>query len=165
MDHPLLTGSGHSRADWEKAAADVLRKRGRMAPEDPDDVVWRKLTRTTLDGIEVPPLALPDDLRGLPDTGLPGAAPFTRGSLPTPPEHGWDVRSHLADPDPTRAAADALLDLENGVAACCRREKHVPARHLVQLRRDLRSQLCHLGFELLDARSSRVLVEEQLAEP
>ena len=114
---PLLTGGEHGRVDWEKAAAAVLRKAGRMGSDDPDDVVWRKLTRTTLDGIEVPPLGLPEDVEGLPDAGVPGAAPYTRGSALTPPEHGWDVRAHLADPDPERAAADALLDLENGVTS------------------------------------------------
>src|SRR5215207_8399127 len=105
---PPLTGGPHRRADWEKAAADVLRKSGRMSPDDPDDLVWRKLTRTTLDGIEVPPLGVGEDVQGLPDTGVPGAAPYTRGAALTPTVHGWDVRAHLADPDP--AAADAVLD-------------------------------------------------------
>ncbi len=120
VDQPLLTpaeqGGGPGRAEWERAAAAVLRKAGRMAPEDPDDQVWRVLTRTTLDGIDVPPLGVPEDLRGLPDTGAPGAAPYTRGARSTP-EDGWDVRAHLAEPDPRRAAADALLDLENGVTS------------------------------------------------
>ena len=117
MDQPLLTGGTHGRAAWEKAAADVLRKAGRLGPEDPDDLAWRTLTRTTLDGIEVPPLGTPDDVRGLPDTGLPGHPPYTRGSTASPSPHGWDVRAHLADPDPDRAAADALVDLENGVTS------------------------------------------------
>ncbi len=113
----LLTGGPHRRADWEKAAADVLRTSGRMGPEDPDDLVWQKLTRTTLDGIEVPPLGVADDLEGMPGTGVPGAVPYTRGAALTPPDQGWDVRAHLAEPDPARAAADALLDLENGVTS------------------------------------------------
>ena len=117
MDQPLLTGGAHDRAAWERAAADVLRKAGRLAPTDPDDLVWRTLTRTTLDGIEVPPLSTPDDVRGLPDTGLPGHPPYTRGSTATPSPDGWDVRAHLAEPDPGRAAADALADLEGGVTS------------------------------------------------
>ena len=43
MDQPLLTGGGHRRADWERAAAAVLRRTGRMTPEDPDDLVWHTL--------------------------------------------------------------------------------------------------------------------------
>ena len=116
-EQPLLTGGEHRRADWEAAAAAVLRRAGRMGDDDPDDAVWAKLTRTTLDGIEVPPLGIPEDLEGLPSAGVPGAAPYTRGSVLTPPEHGWDVRAHLADPDPDRAAADAVIDLENGVTS------------------------------------------------
>ena len=117
MDQPLLTGGAHGRVEWERAAADVLRRAGRLAPEDLDDLVWRTLTRTTLDGIEVPPLGTPEDVRELPDTGLPGHPPYTRGSTATPAPTGWDVRAHLADPDPDRAAADALVDLENGVTS------------------------------------------------
>src|SRR3712207_5353323 len=113
----LLTGGGHLRADWEKAAAGVLRKAGRMGADDPDDLVWRKLTRTTLDGIEVPPLGVRDDLDGLADPGLPGAPPYAGGSAPARSERGGDVRARLADPDPGRAAADALLDLGNGVTS------------------------------------------------
>ena len=35
-----------SRADWEKAAAAVLRKARRLTDDDPDSEVWQKLTRT-----------------------------------------------------------------------------------------------------------------------
>jgi len=43
-------------ADWEKGAAAVLRKARRLGDDDPDDLVWSKLTRTTLDGIGITPL-------------------------------------------------------------------------------------------------------------
>ncbi|WP_148571169.1 methylmalonyl-CoA mutase family protein [Nocardioides caldifontis] len=108
---------GRERARWEKAAADVLRKAGRMKAEDPDSLVWEKLTRTTLDGIEIAPLGTVESLDGLPDAGLPGAAPYTRGSAVSRTEQGWDVRAHLADPDAAQAAAAALDDLENGVTS------------------------------------------------
>ena len=49
----------HSAAEWEHAAAAVLRKARRLGAEDSDSLVWEKLTRTTLDGIEVPPLGTP----------------------------------------------------------------------------------------------------------
>jgi methylmalonyl-CoA mutase len=119
MEHLSLLGSSSEagREQWEKAAADVLRKSGRMKSDDPDALVWSKLTRTTLDGIEIKPLGTPASLDGLPDTGAPGAAPYTRGVAVTPSEHGWDVRAHLADPDPASAAEAALLDLENGVTS------------------------------------------------
>ena len=105
------------RAAWEKAAADVLRKAGRMKTEDPDSLVWEKLTRTTLDGLAVPPLATPETVQDVPDPGQPGQAPYTRGSGVSRPEAGWDIRAHLADPDAKQAAADAITDLENGVTS------------------------------------------------
>ena len=123
MEHLSLLADGQQhdptqeRARWEKAAADVLRKSGRMTPDDPDHLVWQKLTRTTLDGVEVSPLGTPDSLEGLAPTGLPGQAPYTRGAAVTRPQEGWDVRAHLADPDAKQANTDALLDLENGVTS------------------------------------------------
>lgn len=123
MEHLSLLADGQDhdraleRARWEKAAADVLRKTGRMTPEDPDALVWDKLTRTTLDGIAVPPLGTPETVADVAPAGLPGTAPYTRGSRAVPAEDGWDVRAHLADPDPARAAEDALTDLENGVTS------------------------------------------------
>ncbi|MGH3424910.1 MAG: methylmalonyl-CoA mutase, partial [Nocardioidaceae bacterium] len=50
----------HTRAVWEKAAADALRKSGRLADDDPDDAVWAALAGRTPDGIEVPPLGTPE---------------------------------------------------------------------------------------------------------
>ena len=123
MEHLSLLADGQDhdpaaeRARWEKAAADVLRKSGRMTADDPDALVWQKLTRTTLDGVAVAPLATPDTLEGLPPVGLPGQAPVTRGAAVTRPQEGWDIRAHLGDPDAKQAAADALLDLENGVTS------------------------------------------------
>ena len=119
MEHLSLLAGGqeHTREEWEKAAADVLRKSGRMKADDPDSLVWDKLSRTTLDGLGVTPLGTPESLAGLSDRGLPGSAPYTRGSTATRPEEGWDVRANLADPDARQAAADALLDLENGVTS------------------------------------------------
>ena len=51
-------------ADWEAAAAAVLRKAKRLGDDDADALVWEKLTRTTLDGIELTPLGTPDLLGG-----------------------------------------------------------------------------------------------------
>jgi methylmalonyl-CoA mutase len=123
MEHLSLLADGQQhdrgseRARWEKAAADVLRKSGRMRTEDPDDLVWQKLTRTTLDGVEIAPLGTRETAAGLPEAGAPGRAPYVRGSAMSRSEEGWDVRAHLADPDPALAAEAALTDLENGVTS------------------------------------------------
>jgi methylmalonyl-CoA mutase len=116
MEHLSLLAGGreHSTAEWEKAAADVLRKAGRMTADDPDALVWEKLTRTTLDRVAVPPLGTPETVAGLPATGEPGTAPYVRGTVVSRPEEGWDVRTHVGDPDPAVAAQAALDDLENG---------------------------------------------------
>ena len=115
----LLAGASRAatREDWEKAAADVLRKSGRMKADDPDALVWEKLTRITLDGIEVPPLGTPELVVGVPAPGIPGQAPYTRGARLSSPEEGWDVRAHVADGDAQRSAADVITDLENGVTS------------------------------------------------
>ncbi|MDX6325423.1 MAG: methylmalonyl-CoA mutase [Nocardioidaceae bacterium] len=119
MEHLSLLAGGqeHSRAEWEKVAADVLRRSGRMKPEEPDSLVWRKLTRTTLDGIEIAPLGTPESVADLPTTGAPGQAPYTRGAALSRPDQGWDIRTHVGDPDAGIAATAALDDLENGATS------------------------------------------------
>ncbi|GAW50842.1 MULTISPECIES: methylmalonyl-CoA mutase family protein [unclassified Nocardioides] len=86
-------------ADWEKQAAAVLRKAKRLGEDDPDDLVWAKLTRTTLDGIDVTPLGTPDLLDDLQTSGRP-----TRAG-------DWDIRSQVSTNE------DALVDLEGGVTS------------------------------------------------
>jgi methylmalonyl-CoA mutase len=85
-----------SRADWEAAAAAVLRKSRRLGHDDPDSAVWEALTRTTYDGIGIPPL------------GTPGPHGLVR------PERtgAWDVRTqNHGDNDA------ALHDLEHGATS------------------------------------------------
>jgi methylmalonyl-CoA mutase len=101
----LLSGPAHTQADWEKLAAAVLRKSKRLGADDPDEAVWARLTRTTLDGIAVTPLGTPDSLAGLTTQGRP-----TRVGA-------WDVRSCFADPDSAAARSAMLTDLENGVTS------------------------------------------------
>ncbi len=117
---PLAEGLEPSREEWEKATAAVLRKSRRLADDAPDSDVWGALATTTLDGISVSPLGTPALSRELPDPGLPGQAPFTRGAsalrgLDGDAGGGWDVRGWFADPDAERTAADVTTDLENGV--------------------------------------------------
>src|SRR5688572_13709390 len=99
-------------ADWEQQAAAVLRKSRRMSDEDPDDLVWQKLTRTTLDGIAVTPLGTRSLLDDLETTGRP-----TRAG-------DWDVRAHLDARDAKLANEEALVDLNGGVTSLWLRVDH-----------------------------------------
>lgn len=92
----------HSQRDWEHAAAGVLRKGGRLGPDDPDTDVWRKLARTTLDPVTVPPLGLSTPSRFVPRVEGRGA-------------RDWDIRALLADPQ--TSAANALGELEGGATS------------------------------------------------
>lgn len=94
----------HSAAEWERAAAAVLRKARRLGAEDSDSLVWEKLTRTTLDGLDVPPLGTPALATGLTTAGRP------------PRVGSWDVRVPVSGQAPD-ANRDALVDLENGATS------------------------------------------------
>jgi methylmalonyl-CoA mutase len=115
VDVPLSKGLEHTLDEWENATAAVLRKARKLADDAPDSDVWSKLATTTLDGISVTPLGTPALTRDLADGGLPGQAPFTRGSTAARELDGWDVRAWFADPDVERTAKDVVTDLENGV--------------------------------------------------
>jgi methylmalonyl-CoA mutase len=115
VEVPLSKGLEHSQDEWEKATAAVLRKSRRLAEDAPDSQVWDVLSTTTLDGISVTPLGTPRLSDGLPDGGLPGQAPFTRGATAARELDGWDVRAWFTDPDVERTAKDVMTDLENGV--------------------------------------------------
>lgn len=115
VDVPLSKGLEHTLHEWETATAAVLRKARKLADDAPDSDVWHKLATTTLDGITVTPLGTPALSRDLGDGGLPGQAPFTRGSTAARELDGWDVRAWFADPDVERTAKDVVTDLENGV--------------------------------------------------
>lgn len=95
----------HDRAEWEAAAAAVLRKARRMAQDDPDEQVWEKLTRTTLEGIGITPLGTPHLLDGLVTAGRP-----TRTGE-------WDIRAHLAVTDAKTDNETLLTDLEGGATS------------------------------------------------
>ena len=74
----------HTRKDWERETAKALRKARRMSDDDPDALVWDKLTRSSLDAIALPPLGTPALLEDLQTAGRP-----TRAGE-------WDIRSFLA---------------------------------------------------------------------
>jgi methylmalonyl-CoA mutase len=94
---------------WQRLVAGVLRKAGKDVS---DAAAGEALTTALEDGLRVRPLYNALDI--VPDPGVPGFAPFVRGSRPegnTP--GGWDIRQqHSADD------GDAVLaDLENGVTS------------------------------------------------
>jgi len=95
----------HTRDEWEATAAAVLRKARRLGEDDPDRLVWDKLTRQTLDGIGITPLGTPSDLEGVRTAGRP-----TRAGV-------WDVRARLAGADEKVLNGHALVDLEGGVTS------------------------------------------------
>lgn len=95
----------HTRADWEAAAAGVLRKAHRMSEVDDDAAVWDQLTSTTLDAVAVPPLGTPDLLDGLSTSGRP-----TR-------QGEWDIRAHHGAAAEKQVNEAALVDLEGGVTS------------------------------------------------
>jgi methylmalonyl-CoA mutase len=68
------------------------------------------------DGIDVQPLYTAEDVApGDGALGLPGAAPYVRGSAPA--NLGWDVRQHHVVTDATVANAAVLSDLERGATS------------------------------------------------
>jgi methylmalonyl-CoA mutase len=95
----------HSREDWEKAAAAVLRKSGRLREGDSDADVWDRLAVRTLDGIAVSPLGTPRLVDDVETSGRPDRA------------GDWDIRAHLTGSDARQANEAALVDLGNGVTS------------------------------------------------
>jgi methylmalonyl-CoA mutase len=76
-----------------------------------------KLRSTTVDGIQIEPLyTRAETATGADESGLPGAAPFTRGRQATAPDGGvWDIRSLVEVTDPAAANHVLLSELDGGV--------------------------------------------------
>lgn len=110
---PLANGFEPETSEWERAAAGVLRKTGRLKTDTDDAQVWEALSSETLDDITVPVLGTPRVSTQAP--ALPGQAPYTRGATAMRPEARWDTRAHFADPDRDRTIDHVATDLENGV--------------------------------------------------
>ncbi|GLY27991.1 methylmalonyl-CoA mutase subunit beta [Kineosporia sp. NBRC 101731] len=104
------------RAAWLKLVASALVKAGRMTPDQDPAEAERLLTSFTYDGIGVRPLYTQDDAIGDDVVGVPGRAPFTRGTRISPAD-GWDVRQLHLDPDPAVTHEAVMADLENGVTS------------------------------------------------
>ena len=106
---------GHTREQWERAAAAVLRKARRLRDDDADSLAWDKLARTTLDGIRVTPLGSAADLEGLATAGRPARS------------GPWDVRTYAAAADERTQHDEALADLQGGAtSAVAARDRRAP---------------------------------------
>lgn len=79
----------------------------------------KKLVSKTYDGLAIRPLYTKADWSAENDpSGLPGGAPFVRGSSVLGNAlSGWDIRQAHGHPDPATANKEILQDLENGVSS------------------------------------------------
>ncbi len=105
-----------SYEEWAEAVAKVL-NRGR--PEDkqltPEQSVGR-LTVNLVDGLTIKPMYTLEDCPE--DLGVPGVAPFTRGTTVRNGDiDSWDVRALHEDPDTSFTNKAILTDLERGVTS------------------------------------------------
>lgn len=99
---------------------------------DADEASWRglvekalkgkgpeSLERRTLDGRTMKPLYRETDYAASTDPdGVPGTAPFVRGTSEQPdPYLPWDIRQVIAHPVPATAHEELMHDLERGVSS------------------------------------------------
>lgn len=75
----------------------------------------KRLVARTADGLAIKPLYTREDAG--PEAGLPGTAPFTRGTKPVPAGLGWDITTLVETGDATAANRLVLADLEGGANA------------------------------------------------
>ncbi|MET7370706.1 methylmalonyl-CoA mutase subunit beta [Streptomyces sp. NPDC005566] len=102
-----------SHDQWQSLVEGVLRKSGK---EVTGTAAEEALSTALGDGLTARPLYTSDDVSA--DPGLPGFAPFTRGSKAAGSiAGGWDVRQRHALTDPVRLNEAVLGDLENGVTS------------------------------------------------
>src|SRR3954454_25358691 len=108
-----------TRDDWRELVAGVLRKAGREELPDPVEDALRRPVAT---GVTVAPLYTAEDAGDLPGAvGVPGLAPFVRGSrtgaavcvVPA----CWDIRQRHAHPDVATTKDAIAADLENGATS------------------------------------------------
>ncbi|MEU2027230.1 methylmalonyl-CoA mutase small subunit [Streptomyces sp. NPDC016469] len=111
---PLAAGfPDPAHEQWQSLVEGVLRKSGKDVS---GPAAEEALSTTVEDGLITRPLYTSRD--DAPDAGLPGFAPFTRGSKPEGcTTDGWGVRQRHAFTDPVRLNEAVLADLENGVTS------------------------------------------------
>ncbi|UAL28700.1 methylmalonyl-CoA mutase [Nocardioides rotundus] len=152
-------GDDHTQAEWEAAAAGVLRKAGRLDDDDPDDAVWSKLARTTLDGISVPPLGTADLLADLDAHDRP-----TRVGA-------WGIRAHHRG-DPAAVNDEMLADLAGGATSIWLTvDEQLPADRVGEALHDVHLEMAPVVLQTLAGDpmdAARALVEaigERTAAP
>ncbi|WP_040157877.1 methylmalonyl-CoA mutase small subunit [Nigerium massiliense] len=115
----LNLAGAFSKATDEQWEAEVLKVLNRGRPDDKQldiEQALKRLTATTLDGIQIPPLYTREDAEG--PLGFPGVMPFTRGSAPRTGEAiAWGVRQLHEDPDLDVTKRAVLDDLERGATS------------------------------------------------
>lgn len=115
----LTLAGGFDPATDEQWEREVLKVLNRGRPEDKLLTVGqglKRLTSTTLDGIDVGPLYTASGQDE--PLGYPGAMPFTRGSVVRTGEAvAWGVRQYHEDPDVAVTRHAILDDLERGATS------------------------------------------------
>ncbi len=95
----LQFGPSADEAEWRALVERGLKGAG-----------WDRLVGRTADGIDLKPLYREPDVRTASDeAGLPGTAPFVRGT------GGWTIRQSFAHPDPEQTNREILADFAGGV--------------------------------------------------
>lgn len=77
----------------------------------------KALVSKTYDDLTIKPLYTRNDAISPNETGAPGEAPYIRGVKTKSAETSWDIRQLLCDPEPAKANALILEDLEGGVSS------------------------------------------------
>lgn len=101
-----------TREKWEAEVLKVLNRRRPPGTELTLEKGMSRLRTTTVDGLVIEPLYTEADAPAL---GVPGQAPFTRGSeLRKGEVSAWDIRQLHEDPNVTTTNAAVLEDLKAG---------------------------------------------------
>lgn len=77
----------------------------------------KRMVSRTADGLRIEPLYTRADALAGSEAAHPGAAPFTRGTRPTPSGLGWDIASMCFESDPAKANAVILEELGGGATS------------------------------------------------
>ena len=105
-----------SQADWEKEVLKVLNRRRPEGKELNIEQAYKRLTSTTVDGLEIKPLYTKDD--GVEELGYPGVFPFVRGAtIRDGGTTAWHVAQLHEHPNPETSKKAVLTDLERGATA------------------------------------------------
>ncbi|MGZ8735099.1 MAG: methylmalonyl-CoA mutase family protein, partial [Acidimicrobiia bacterium] len=155
VDEPLTFASDFraaTRDEWLAAVEQVLLKGRDGGPDAFTKAFERRLVTTTYDGIAVPPLFTAADAVDLERVGLPGVAPFVRGTRAAGRRDGWDVRQRVeVTDDGTETAPRVLAELEGGASSLLLGLRRAPSVDVEVLDRTLTSVLLELAPVVLDA--------------